>query len=448
MGDFLSTHSGTAVCAVVGAATMEELRRARDHVSPRADLVELRLDAASRPTRLRRFRAAPGRSSSPAGQCGKAAASPARKPNGSRSCAAHGRSVPMPSTSKPGPKERQPSCAKPAAFESSCRRTTIQACPLILPTVSARWRRRPPRSSKWPFSAHRLADCDAIFGMARVIPGRRFIGIAMGASGVTTRILAGPIGSAWTYAGEGWAPGQVSLDALLDEFRFRELTGNRDLRGGGPSDRPLAVTSHAQRRVCRGTCGCGIRSARGGFRGGRTPVRRGAAHRGSERDRAVQGGARSARNTRRDRDANRRAQHAAAEERPVEATNTDPEGFMAPLANPRRSPASVWPCRVPAARRDPWPSPWPRQGRAWQSTDAIVGAPKRWHSLRAGRPMCSSRRRVPGICSSTRHRSERHRTPTSRRFPTDRSTAHWSTTSYTTRRSHGCCGTQNGRAAA
>ena len=49
MGDFLSTHSGTAVCAVVGAATMEELRRARDQVSPRADLVELRLDAAGHP---------------------------------------------------------------------------------------------------------------------------------------------------------------------------------------------------------------------------------------------------------------------------------------------------------------------------------------------------------------------------------------------------------------
>ena len=49
MGDFLSTYSGTAVCAVVGAATMDELRLARDRVSHRADLVELRLDAALRP---------------------------------------------------------------------------------------------------------------------------------------------------------------------------------------------------------------------------------------------------------------------------------------------------------------------------------------------------------------------------------------------------------------
>ena len=49
-------------------------------------------------------------------------------------------------------------------------------------------------------------------------PGR--VLIAMG-DAAWPRILATRIGNAWTYAGDNVAPGQLSLDRLLNEFRFR-----------------------------------------------------------------------------------------------------------------------------------------------------------------------------------------------------------------------------------
>src|SRR6185295_9000638 len=50
----------------------------------------------------------------------------------------------------------------------------------------------------------------------------------------------------WTYAGDGWAPGQVSLDALLDEFRFRQLTPATAIYGvvGRPIGHSLSPAMH------------------------------------------------------------------------------------------------------------------------------------------------------------------------------------------------------------
>ena len=45
----------------------------------------------------------------------------------------------------------------------------------------------------------------------------------MGDAGVASRILATRIGNAWTYAGDNVA--HISLDRLLNEFRFRSDPG-------------------------------------------------------------------------------------------------------------------------------------------------------------------------------------------------------------------------------
>jgi 3-dehydroquinate dehydratase/shikimate dehydrogenase len=47
--------------------------------------------------------------------------------------------------------------------------------------------------------------------------------IGMGSAGMPTRILAGHFGSRWTYAGPAIAPGQITVDRLVDEFHFRRI---------------------------------------------------------------------------------------------------------------------------------------------------------------------------------------------------------------------------------
>jgi 3-dehydroquinate dehydratase / shikimate dehydrogenase len=54
-------------------------------------------------------------------------------------------------------------------------------------------------------------------------PGRGHVLLAMGNQGVATRVLAGRLGNRWTYAGDGIAPGQMPASRLLREFGFRRI---------------------------------------------------------------------------------------------------------------------------------------------------------------------------------------------------------------------------------
>lgn len=72
--------------------------------------------------------------------------------------------------------------------------------------------------------ARRLTDLPVLAACGRQHgSGGRLVLIGMGEAGVATRILPSRFGSAWTYAGDRVAPGQLSLDRLLDEFRVREV---------------------------------------------------------------------------------------------------------------------------------------------------------------------------------------------------------------------------------
>ncbi len=53
----------------------------------------------------------------------------------------------------------------------------------------------------------------------------------MGAPGLITRILPGRFDSAWTYGGDGVAPGQVPIARLREEFRFGEVSPGAALYG-------------------------------------------------------------------------------------------------------------------------------------------------------------------------------------------------------------------------
>ncbi len=55
--------------------------------------------------------------------------------------------------------------------------------------------------------------------------------IGMGDAGVTTRLLAARFGSRWTYAGSGVAPGQIIATRMVDEFRYRDVGAQTRLFG-------------------------------------------------------------------------------------------------------------------------------------------------------------------------------------------------------------------------
>lgn len=81
---------------------------------------------------------------------------------------------------------------------------------------------------KIAFKAHRLSDCLHVF---RVTQEGNAIGIAMGAPGVATRILAARFGSAWTYAGNNIAPGMLATSRLAGLFRYRSVGPDTEIYG-------------------------------------------------------------------------------------------------------------------------------------------------------------------------------------------------------------------------
>ncbi|HJU44308.1 MAG TPA: shikimate dehydrogenase [Vicinamibacterales bacterium] len=70
--------------------------------------------------------------------------------------------------------------------------------------------------------------------------------IGMGEAGIPSRVLASWMGSCWTYAGEGVAPGQISVARMQDEFRFRRIGARTEIYGvlGRPVSHSVSPVMH------------------------------------------------------------------------------------------------------------------------------------------------------------------------------------------------------------
>ena len=103
-----------------------------------------------------------------------------------------------------------------------------------------------PDVLKVAITVSRVAGCGRLAGLARRHAGRRMVLIAMGEAGLATRILPGRFGSCWTYAGDGVAPGQIDIERLLGEFRFRRIGPHTELYGiaGRPVAHSLSPAMH------------------------------------------------------------------------------------------------------------------------------------------------------------------------------------------------------------
>jgi 3-dehydroquinate dehydratase/shikimate dehydrogenase len=78
--------------------------------------------------------------------------------------------------------------------------------------------------------------------------------IAMGETGVATRVMAARLRNRWTYAGDGVAPGQLPAERLLHEFRFRSIRADAALYGvtGNPVSHSLSPAMHNAGFAARG----------------------------------------------------------------------------------------------------------------------------------------------------------------------------------------------------
>jgi len=95
--------------------------------------------------------------------------------------------------------------------------------------------------------ANRLQDCLTLLDVnTSTTNPQQTILIAMGEAGLITRVLAGKFGSAWTYAGDIRQVQQVSVDVLLNDYRFRSIGPETELFGlaGSPISHSVSPAMH------------------------------------------------------------------------------------------------------------------------------------------------------------------------------------------------------------
>lgn len=70
--------------------------------------------------------------------------------------------------------------------------------------------------------------------------------IGMGDAGLPSRVLAGWMGSCWTYAGDGVAPGQIGVPRMQEEFGFRRIGARTEVYGllGRPVTHSVSPAIH------------------------------------------------------------------------------------------------------------------------------------------------------------------------------------------------------------
>ena len=90
------------------------------------------------------------------------------------------------------------------------------------------------------------ADVVRLHRLGRAARGESAVLVGMGPIGVPTRLLPVQFGSAWTYAGNGAAPGQVPLSDMIGRYRCHRTTASTAVFGvaGAPIGHSLSPVMH------------------------------------------------------------------------------------------------------------------------------------------------------------------------------------------------------------
>ena len=90
------------------------------------------------------------------------------------------------------------------------------------------------------------ADVVRLLRLGRASRPERVVLVGMGPAGIPTRLLPAHFGSCWTYAGEGIAPGQVSVSEMVRRYRFKDTSAASAVYGvaGAPIGHSLSPPMH------------------------------------------------------------------------------------------------------------------------------------------------------------------------------------------------------------
>jgi 3-dehydroquinate dehydratase/shikimate dehydrogenase len=239
------------VCVTVTGRTMEELRRARD-AAAQADIVEVRLDRVDRPDALG---AVEGRRRPVVVTCraaweggGFAGSEEERERLLTEAQAAGAEYIDVEARAE----------FVPAVVRRRRGRGVVlsmhdfEGVPADLEERAVAMRSTGAEVIKIAVRATRLTDAVKLMALAQhpVLAESDDINghvlLAMGESGVPTRILAARLRNRWTYAGDAVAPGQMPPARLLSEFRFRRIRPDAALYGvvGNPIAHSLSPVMH------------------------------------------------------------------------------------------------------------------------------------------------------------------------------------------------------------
>lgn len=231
------------LCVTVTAATTAELRARRDQVAD-ADLIELRLDSVSDPSAAaalagrRRPVIVTCRPRSEGG--GFAGSEDERRTILSDALSLGAEFVDL---------EWKSGCAD-LVQQTGGRRVVLShhdftGVPSDLQEVSQAMLGTGAEVIKIAVTAHRLVDTLALraLGQQSRVPMAL---VAMGDAGVPSRVLASWLGSCWTYAGDGAAPGQMSASRMTDEFGFHRIGAKTAVYGilGRPVTHSVSPAMH------------------------------------------------------------------------------------------------------------------------------------------------------------------------------------------------------------
>jgi 3-dehydroquinate dehydratase/shikimate dehydrogenase len=234
------------ICVTVTGRTMDDIRRARDG-AVHADLVELRLDGVERPDVAT---ALAGRSRAVIVTC---------RPDwegGQYQGDEGGRRRLLAAALDQGAEFVDVEAASPFADEllrrGRGRRIVLSAHffgrpPLDLPARYAAMCESGPEVVKLAAEVSSLSEMLPLFELAAFRRGGlSHVLIAMGNVGIPSRVLAARLGNRWSYAGDAVAPGQLTAERLVEEFRIRDVGPGAALYGvvGNPVVQSLSPAMH------------------------------------------------------------------------------------------------------------------------------------------------------------------------------------------------------------
>lgn len=222
--------SHTALCATVTAPTTADLRARRDAASRDADLVELRLDTVEGPDVAG---ALAGRQRPVIVTCRAA------WEGGHFRGAEEERLRLLEQAWRAGAEfvdvefaawDRAPWIGQARGERLVVSHHDFAGVPADVETRFAAMTRTGAAVVKLAVTAAALADPIPLLRLTAPAPQRHVL-LAMGAAGLVTRLLPGRFGSAWTYAGDAVAPGQIPARRMREEFRVGEIGDAAELYG-------------------------------------------------------------------------------------------------------------------------------------------------------------------------------------------------------------------------